>query len=247
MDRFYPLGLPATEDAWKTSYEVQNELRSFERSAYPPGTAVHQPGARDAFGFSTPGPLAHRLAKPELALTQGVDLANPREHHAVVRMQEPDDKETFYKYDVPEMMKSYRSPVATMSLSPTSQKSMARTRSLPALERKPMPPRLMEPMAPNANLEDDHFDYFVPKGLQMEPREKLNSSTMSRLKKVDRISFPFTGAGTGFKAQSSSSALGTEVGMGLESSTTHRSAFTKPPFYRISPLQQATAFRNSFR
>mmetsp|Transcript_40056 Transcript_40056/g.115489 ORF Transcript_40056/g.115489 Transcript_40056/m.115489 type:complete len:245 (-) Transcript_40056:107-841(-) len=244
MDRFYPLGLPAAEDVWKTSYEVQNELRSFERSAYPPGTAVHQPGAREMFGFSTPGPIAHRLAKPELALTQEVDLKNPREHHAVVRMQEPDDHETFHKYDVPEMMRSYRSPVA-MSLSPSAAKSLARTRSLPALERKPIPPRLTEQSPHIANLEDDHFDYFVPKGLQSEPREKLHSSTLSRLKKVDRISFPFTGEGTGFKAQSSSAWLG--EGAGLEHRTTHRDSFTKPPFYRISTLQQSTAFRNSLR
>lgn len=245
MDRFYPLGLPAADDAWKTSYEVQNELRSFERSAYPPGTAVHQPGARDAFGFSTPGPIATRLAKPDLALTQEVDQANPRAHHATVRVQEPDDKETFHKYDVPEMMKSYRSPVATMSLSAGAAKSMARTRSLPAIERAPVPPRLMDRMSPTAHLEDDHFDYFVPKGLQMEPQDNMHTSTLSRLKKVDRISFPFTGEGTGFKAQSSSSFLA-PAGANLESGTTYKSAFKKPPFYRISPLQQATAFRNSF-
>jgi len=245
MDRFYPLGLPSADDAWKTSYEAQNELRSFERSAYPPGTAVHQPGARDAFGFSTPGPIAHRLAKPELTLTQEVDHPNPRAHHAVVRMQEPDDRETFHKYDVPEMMKSYRSPVATMSLSPTSQKSLARTRSLPALEKMPVPPRLTEQMSPTTNLEDDHFDYFVPKGLQLEAREKLHSSTLSRLNKADRISFPFTGSGTGFKAQSSSAVLA-EAGHALESTTSYRANFKKHPFYRISPLQQATAFRNSF-
>uniref|UniRef100_A0A7S1QG67 Uncharacterized protein n=1 Tax=Alexandrium catenella TaxID=2925 RepID=A0A7S1QG67_ALECA len=245
MDRFYPLGLPSAEDAWKTSYEAQNEMRSFERSAYPPGVAIHQPGARDMFGFSTPGPIADRLAKPELALTQEVDHPNPRAHHAVVRMQEPDDKETFHRYDVPEMMKSYRSPVASMSLSPASHKSMARTRSLPALEKTPLPPRLTQRMAPTTDLEDDHFDYFVPKGLETQPRDQLHTSTLSRLKKVDRISFPFTGAGTGFKAQSSSAFLA-EGGHGLEDMTSYRSHFKKHPFYRISPLQQATAFRNSF-
>uniref|UniRef100_A0A7S0FX68 Uncharacterized protein n=1 Tax=Pyrodinium bahamense TaxID=73915 RepID=A0A7S0FX68_9DINO len=244
MDRFYPMGLPAAEDVWKTSYEAQNELKSFERSPYPPGTAVHQPGARDMFGFSTPGPIAARLAKPELALTQDVDIANPREHHAIVRMQEPDDKETFYKYDVPEMMKSYRSNVATMSLSPTKQ-SLGRTRSLPALERKPIPPRLTQHMPAITSLEDDHFDYFVPKGLQHEHRDKLHGTTLSKLKKTDRISFPFTGEGTGFRAQSSSTGMGMEMGVGLDSTTTHRASYTKPPFYRISPLQQATAFRHS--
>mmetsp|Transcript_52436 Transcript_52436/g.121936 ORF Transcript_52436/g.121936 Transcript_52436/m.121936 type:complete len:249 (-) Transcript_52436:87-833(-) len=248
MDRFYPLGLPSAEDVWKTTYEVQNDMRSYERSAYPPGTAVHQPGARDMFGFSTPGPIAGRLSKPELALTQEVDLPNPREHHAVVRMQEPDDRYTFHKYDVPEMMRSYKSNVATMSLSPAAQKSFTRTRSLPALERRPVPPRLSPPPEAITNLEDDHFDYFVPKGLQHETREKLHTGTLSRLKKTDRISFPFTGEGTGFRAQSTTSGWRlSEPGLPLEGTTTQKASYTKPPFYRISALQQSTAFKHSMR
>jgi len=255
MDRFYPVGLPAAEDVWKTSYEAQNEQRSFERSAYPPGTSVHQPGARDMFGFSTPGPIAARLARPELALTQEVDVPNPREHHAITRVQEPDDRQTFFKHDVPEMMRSYRSPVATMTMSPGA-KSMTRTRSLPALEKKPMPPRICEPDAMTAHVEDTHFDYFVPKGLQNEPRDRLHAGTLSRLKKDGRISFPFTGEGTGFRSQGDmgssfmppKQALArgdVAFGDAAYGTTTHRSAFTKPPFFRTSPLQQATAFRNS--
>mmetsp|Transcript_18467 Transcript_18467/g.41775 ORF Transcript_18467/g.41775 Transcript_18467/m.41775 type:complete len:246 (-) Transcript_18467:93-830(-) len=243
MDRFYPVGLAAEQDVWKTSYEVQNELVSFERSPYPPGTAVHLPGARDMFGFSTPGPIASRLANPRLALTQEVDLPNPREIHAMPRMQEPDDRETFHKHDIPEMMKSYRSQVATMSLSP-GKMSMSRTRSLPALERKPIPPRLSEGNQSVEYMEDDHFDYFVPRGLQTAGREKLHSGTLSRLQKRERISFPFTGEGTGFRAQGSISEFAPK-GMGMVGTTTHKSSYTKPPFYRISPLQQATAFSNS--
>lgn len=241
MDRFYPMGLTAEEGVWKTSYEVQNELVAFERSPYPPGTAIHLPGARDQFGFSTPGPIASRLAKPSLALTQQVDVANPREHHAIPRMQEHDDRETFYKHDVPEMMRSYRSQVATMSMSPNGNKSMSRTRSLPAMERKPMPPKLGQENDSIEYVEDDHFDYFVPKGLQQEGRDKLHAGTLSRLQKRDRISYPFTGEGTGFRAQSSAAEF---MAKGYESkhSTTHQSAYTKPPFFRISAAQQAMAF-----
>jgi len=72
-DRFYPVGKHSAEDVWKSSYEVQNEMRSFQRSAYPPGYAGHEPGARERFGYSTPGPFAHRLAKPELALKEEDD------------------------------------------------------------------------------------------------------------------------------------------------------------------------------
>merc|ERR1719146_494762 len=92
-------------------------MRSFARSPYPPGTAVHQPGAREKFGFCTPGPLAHRLAKPETCLVEAVDIPNPRMHHAMPRYQEPDDRQIFEQMDVPEMTRSYASPVATMAVS----------------------------------------------------------------------------------------------------------------------------------
>eukprot|EP00933_Yihiella_yeosuensis_P069004 TRINITY_DN7509_c0_g1_i1.p1 TRINITY_DN7509_c0_g1~~TRINITY_DN7509_c0_g1_i1.p1 ORF type:complete len:252 (-),score=35.75 TRINITY_DN7509_c0_g1_i1:120-875(-) len=205
-DRFYPLGMTADADNWKTTYEVMNEMRSFPRSAYPPGTAIHLPGARDNFGYSTPGPIAARLSKSTLALTEEVDLPNPREHLAITRIQEPDDRVLFENHDVPEMMKSYNSPVATMSLSPANRSmgmSMSRTRSLPTIERKPAPPRLAQPNPVISKLEDSHFSYFVPKGQQREHRDRLNTSTLSKLKKGNPISFPFTGEGTGFRAQSS--------------------------------------------
>merc|ERR1719433_697410 len=116
-DRFYPLGLPSADDVWKTSYEVQNEMRSFERSAYPPGTAIHLPGARDKFGFSTPGPIASRLAKPELCLVEETGTQASRGYMATPTYQEPDDRKIFNTLDVQEMQSgSYRSPVADMSV-----------------------------------------------------------------------------------------------------------------------------------
>jgi len=246
-DRFYPLGMEADEDCWKTTYEVMNEMRSFARSAYPPGTAIHQPGCRDHFGYSTPGPIAHRLAKSELALTEDIGVKNPREHHAITRIQEPDDRNIFEQHDVSEMLKSYNSPVANMSLSPGGARSMrgsmSKTMSLPALERRPIPPRLAEPNPLMNKLEDEHFSYFVPKGLQREHRDKLNTSTLSRLKKENRISFPFSGEGTGFRSQGSN-ADWWPAGTYQNVPTSYRMGFSKPGFFRAnSPLlhQQAAA------
>jgi len=238
-DRFYPLGLPQDEENWKSTYEVANEMRAYARSAYPPGTAIHLPGARDHFGYSTPGPIAKRLAKPDLALTEETDVRNPREHHAITRLQEPDDRKLYETHDVPEMLKSYNSPVATMSLSPQNR-SMMKSYSLPSIDRRPPPPRLADPNPVISQLEDEHFSYFVPKGLQREHRDKLNTSTLSKLKKQNRISFPFSGEGTGFRSQSSMTDWW-PAGSYENVPTAYRTTYSKPGFFRAnSPLLQGT-------
>jgi hypothetical protein len=246
MDRFYPLGLPAEEDHWKTTYEAQNEMHSHERSCFPPGTSVHLPGARDKFGFSSPGPIPSRLAQSSMTLSRDVDLPNPREHLTMTRVPEPDDRKTFARYDVPEMTRSCRSPVASMTFSGMrgTMGTMSRTRSLPALEKRPAPPKLSEPSTAVENLEDDHFDYFVPQGLQSESRDRLHSGTLSRLKKVDRISFPFTGSGTGFKAQSSMTEFRLAHAVPKsDTMTTYRANHGKPAVRASSEI----AFNSSFR
>merc|ERR1711988_617823 len=129
-DRFYPLGKPSAGDVWKTSYEIQNEMRSFQRSAYPPGYAGHEPGAREKFGFSTPGPDAMRLTASHLALREDVDIAEPRRNLAVPRVQVADDSRTFHDLDVPEMSRSYKSAIVS-----PMYRSMAKTRSLPSIEK----------------------------------------------------------------------------------------------------------------
>lgn len=235
-DRFYPLGLPAADDVWKTTYEAQNEMRSFERSAYPPGTAIHLPGARDMFGYSTPGPIASRMSKPELNLRETANQSNPREHYAIPRTQAPDEMATFQKHDIPEIMRSYNSPVATMTFSPGMKSTVSRTRSLPALERKPPPPRLTEPNEVVTKLEDDHFTYFVPKNLQRHGQEKIASQTLSKLHKTNPISFPFSGDGTGFKAQSADCDWMTKGHYTPNMATSYRVSYQKPPFYRMSPF-----------
>lgn len=190
-ERFYPLGMHSHPDAWKTSYEVQNELRSYERSAYPPGTSIYLPGSRERYGYGSPGPIAHRLAKPNLALSEEVDVPNPRAHYGIPRLQEPDDTKTFHKLDVPEMQRSYRSPMATTTLSPGSKMFGSRTKSLPTLQRRPAPPKLSQPHEVVTKLEDQHYCYYVPKGMQRDGPHKLASTPMHKLSKANKVSFPF--------------------------------------------------------
>jgi len=235
-DRFYPVGLAAEQDAWKTTYETQNEMRSFARSAFPPGCAVHLPGARDTFGFSSPGPLRTRLAQPDAHPEERVGVANPRECHAVPRQQVPDDRVTFHAHDVDEMSRSYRSPVASIAFG-SSGRMLPRTRSLPSLTKTPAPPKVSDSPSMLSKLEDQHFSYFVPQGMQREGREKINPHHLSRLRKtdVDRVAFPFTGEGTGFRTQSGATEWfppGSYEGV----PTSYRSSFQKPPYYRLSPL-----------
>jgi len=228
-DRFYPLGMQSEPDVWKTSYEAMNEMRTFERSAYPPGTSIHQPGARDHFGYSTPGPLAHRLAAPHLTLTQEVGLQNPREHLAIPRLQVPDDRDVFMQHDVPEMMRSlHSSPMGSTMFSPSKMntaQSFNKSKSLPTLSRRPAPPRLSEPNPVLAKLEDPYFSYFVPKEMATESKEKLFSSTLSKLSKRNRISFPFSGEGTGFHSQSSKASWWPDGGYDHNMPTSYRTDY----------------------
>jgi hypothetical protein len=248
-DRFYPLGQASHPDAWKTSYEAANEMRSYERSAYPPGTSIHLPGAREHFGYSTPGPKAERLSKSTLCLTEAVDVPNPREHMTIPRIQEPDDSEIFRRLDVPEMTKSYQSPVARTTFSPMNRSglspiqqslSMSRGKSLPSLNRKQAPPRLRDTNEPIQKLEDEHFSYFVPKHMQRSGMAKLGSQTLTKLKKDDKISFPFTGEGTGFRTQCHGSEWMPEGHKYVSNlPTTSNTTFIRHNMHRISAASLA--------
>lgn len=241
-DRFYPLGLPQEQDHWKTSYEVQNEMRAYDRSAYPPGTAVHLPGARDKFGYATPGPIASRLAKPELALTEDIGVENPRRHHAIPRVQAPDDREVFENLDVPCMTSTYQSPVAKMSLTSAGQlqkTGMPKTRSLPTLRSTTSTMRRLSPPHDAIEaLEDSHFSYFVPKELQRSGKDRLYTTNLSKLQKTAKVTMPYAGDGTGFRTQNGASPWWPEGGYTRDQHTSYRSAYTRPPFYRMSPLAQ---------
>lgn len=234
-DRFYPLGKQSAEDVWKTSYEIQNEMRSFQRSAYPPGYAGHEPGAREKFGFSTPGPDAMRLTKSELALKEECDIAEPRRIHAIPRMQVTDDRMTFQDLDVPEMDRSYKSAIVSPNF-----RSMAKTRSLPTIEKMRAPPKLSQVPPAQNKLEDDHFAYFVPKALNREGKDRLMSRSLSKLYKhpEKKVMLPFAGDGTGFRTQAAQTEWWPPA-ESLHAPTSYASSFQRPSFYRMSPLNMS--------
>jgi len=220
-------------------------MRSFERSPYPPGCAVHMPGTKEKFGFSNPGPVAHRLAKPELCLTEETDHPNPRAHHAMPRYQCPDDREVFENFDMPEMQKSYHSPVATMSLSggmggqgmsaSRSNMGMSRSFSLPQIQSKTIT-RLHQPTAQIQKLDDHQFSYYIPKAMQRDGKDKLMGTNLHKLQKQNRITMP-TAEGTGFKSQGGNSDAVPTQGFEHTVPSSSQAAFSKPPFFRMSPLQ----------
>jgi hypothetical protein len=232
-DRFYPLGKHSAEDVWKSSYEVQNEMRSFQRSAYPPGYAGHEPGARDKFGFSTPGPDAARLTKGDLCLREDTDIAEPRRVLAVARMQVTDERQTFHELDVPEMDRSYKSAIVSPMF-----RSMAKSRSLPSIDRKPAPPRMSELPPVQSKLEDEHFSYFVPKAMNRESQDRLMSRSLTKLYKHSekKVMLPFSGDGTGFRTQSSLTEWWPPAQRLHDEPSAYQSQFQRPSFYRMSPL-----------
>lgn len=150
-------------------------------------------------------------------------------------MQEADDRVTFHTHDVDEMVRSYRSPVATATMSASGGFGIKKSRSVPTLARTTAPPRVSEPPPAAQSLEDEHFSYFVPKGMQREGMGKINPHTMTKLAKKDRISFPFTGEGTGFRSQGGMSDW-MPGGSYQNQPTTYRTGYTKPPFFRKSPV-----------
>jgi len=235
-DRFYPLGKHSAEGVWQSSYEVQNEMRSFQRSAYPPGYAGHEPGAREKFGFSTPGPDAARLTKGDLCLREDVDIQEPRRNLAVPRMQVTDERATFRDLDVPEMDRSYKSAIVSPMF-----RSMAKSRSLPSVERKAAPARLSEvPPAVN-KLECEHFSYFVPKAQNRESKDRLMSRSLSKLYKHPdkKVMLPFAGDGTGFRTQSGLTEWWPAAARLHDEPTAYQSQFGRPSFYRMSPLNMS--------
>jgi len=166
---------------------------------------------------------------------------------AMTKTQVEDD-ETFMAYDVPEMSRSYKSPVVTHSMKGTP--TLSRARSTPTMVPKPAPARLSQPPDRVSKLEDEHYTYFVPGNRATEVH--TNGHTLSRLRKDDthRVSFPFTAEGTGFRTQACMTAQGqacewwptqdrsTSHHYG-NMSTSYRDGFKKPGHFRKSPLSNS--------
>lgn len=230
-DRFYPVGQVSEEGVWQSTYELANEMRSYQRSAYPPGYSGHEPGARDKFGYCTPGPHANRLANPDLALVEGVDQEAPRSVLAMTRAQVDDDGINFRGLDINDV---YTSKRGTSTFNLAGKSALSKSMSSPSLAQKKAPPRVSEPLKPITRLEDNKYSYFVPKAFQREHQEKLMSKSLSKLNKDAKVTMPFAGEGTGFRT------CCTNINWWPEERTDGYSSynlqFAKPSFYRMSPM-----------
>jgi hypothetical protein len=191
MHSYYPLGLPSHgPDAWKTSYETQNELTTHERSPYPPGTGVHMPGARDHFGFGSPGANPALTAKssfarcedPDAAATDGA-ASSPASPTGGFNFQSP------------------TSPMAQAGNAILSSKSMRRTASSPAFDTYKAPKRLSVGAVPVHKFEDDHHSFFVPASMRHLGGDRLQGNySLPKLSKERRLAGTI-GDGTGFRCQ----------------------------------------------
>jgi len=184
MDRFYPMGLYSPPENWKTSYELQNEMKTHERSPYPPGTSVHQPGSRDHFGFGTPGPNPALTTKSSFALTE-----------------DPDAVAAMHGTEMTAFAGS--SPMAqTGAMMMTSPASFRRTSSQGALHgTRRTPKRLADKQEPIHSLEDDTHTFFVPNSMKHSGEDRLAGNfTLPKLSKEKKLVATF-GEGTGFKSQ----------------------------------------------
>jgi len=193
MHSFYPVGLPSHgPDAWKTSYETQNELITHERSPYPPGTGVHLPGARDHFGFGSPG------ANPAFTSTKS----------SFARCEDPDAEAGMAAASNPASPSSvsFQGPTSPMAqagnaMLQATPKSMRRTASSPGFDTYKAPRRLSAGVVPVHKFEDDHHSYFVPASMRHAGEHKIQGNySLPKLSK-DRKLAATVGDGTGFRCQ----------------------------------------------
>jgi len=228
-ERFYPIGLLKNEeDAFKSTYTMQNEMRSFHRSAYPPGYAGHEPGVRDKHGYASPGPHAWRLSDPDHALTEDVGSEAPRKMQAVTKSK-AHDHSVFHELDLPIRQDTLRTQ-ATTTISPDIRatrltRSMSSTRAdLSALSRK---------KDPITHLEDERFTYFVPQNYSNKRRELLFTRQVDLLKldKKERVTGANPGEGTGFRTQGAACGWWPSLDADPEISSIQR-AYRRPPFHR---------------
>lgn len=226
----------------KSTYTLMNEMRSFHRSAYPPGYAGHEPGAREKMGYASPGPHAWRLSDPYHALTEDVDNAAPRALHAAVKSKAHDES-TFYDHDLPHYsatLQKHKSQVLPEELrSRTMGRSMSSTRS----DLKPLAGK----RDPISKLEDATFTYYVPGIYSRKGREALLNPKrydLLKLEKAAKVSIPDPMAepsksGTGFHCQGAACKWWPTLEGDPEISQIQRT-YRKPPFHRSASLPGLT-------
>lgn len=195
-------------------------MKVHARSFFPPGTSVHVPGARDNFGYSSPGGTRRKTINPDY--NERFGLAE----------QEP----AFDLFSNPSSAMS--SPLA----SGMRRSQMNKSKSLQFLKKNQKSfSRLSQPMATIEKHEDEHFSYFVPESLKNESRETLSKMPLSKLSKASRISFPTSGEGTGFRNQGQATNWWPAGSYTEDQPTSYRTAFLSYPVHRRPPSPLFTA------
>eukprot|EP00746_Dinoflagellata_sp_MGD_P163251 gnl/MRDRNA2_/MRDRNA2_91194_c0_seq1.p1 gnl/MRDRNA2_/MRDRNA2_91194_c0~~gnl/MRDRNA2_/MRDRNA2_91194_c0_seq1.p1 ORF type:complete len:270 (+),score=51.66 gnl/MRDRNA2_/MRDRNA2_91194_c0_seq1:92-811(+) len=227
-DRFYPKGTQVfDEDALKSTYTAQNEMRSFHRSAYPPGYAGHEPGVREKMGYANPGPHAWRLADPDHALTEDVDNDAPRIMHAAVKSK-AHDKSSFHELDLPHYSQKLRHQESQVLPEELRTRTMGRSLSTTRMGMK----ALSEPRDAITHLEDDRFSYYVPGIYSKKGKDALlKKYDLLKLEKQMKVIGANPGEGTGFRCQGGGTNWWPVLDSDPEISQIQRT-YRKPPFHR---------------
>lgn len=228
-ERFYPIcSLKAEDDAFKSTYTVQNEMRSFHRSAYPPGYAGHEPGIRAKHGYASPGPDAWKLAGPDHALTEDVDNPAPRMMHAVTKSK-AHDLDAFHDLDLPSYSMTLKSQASNVL--PPEMRNPSMTRSLSATRTDLRP--LSFKKDPVTRLEDARFTYYVPRTYSQKSRDLLLARHLNlhKLDKQEIVTVANPGEGTGFRCQAGGPSWWPSLDDDPEISSIQR-AYRRPPFHR---------------
>lgn len=227
-DRFYPKGTQIfDEDTLKSTYQVQNEMRSFHRSAFPPGYAGHEPGVREKMGYASPGPHAWRLSDPSHALTEDVDNDAPRKMHAAVKSK-AHDQSTFHELDLPGYSNTLRHQASQVLPESMRSRTMGRSMSSGRMDMKP----LSEKKDPITHLEDNKFTYYVPGIYSKKGKDALLTKyDLLKLEKQSKVMGANPGEGTGFRCQGGGANWWPALEGDPEISQIQRT-YRSPPFHR---------------
>jgi hypothetical protein len=227
-DRFYPKGTQVyDDDALKSTYTLQNEMRSFHRSAYPPGYAGHEPGVREKMGYANPGPHAWRLADPDHALTEDVNNPAPRMIQTAVKSK-AHDPSTFHDLDLPRYSDTLRQQASKVLPEELRTRTMGRSLSSTRMDLKP----LSDKKDPITYLEDARFTYYVPGIYSKKGKDALLTKyELAKLEKKQKVMMANPGEGTGFHCQGGGCNWWPVLDSDPEISQIQRT-YRKPPFHR---------------
>lgn len=237
-DRFYPMGTQIfEEDTLKSTYQLANEMRSFHRSAYPPGYAGHEPGVREKMGYANPGPHAWRLSDPEHALTEDVDNSNPRKMHAHVKSK-AHSTDVFHELDLPAYSNTLKKQAAQVL--PEEIRSQ-RTMGLTMGSTRDLKP-LSEPKEPTHRFEDARFSYYVPTIYSKRNVETLlKTYELPKLEKTAKVMMAHPGEGTGFRCQGGGTNWWPVLDSDPEISQIQRT-YVRHPFHRSASASALHGF-----